>query len=241
MVFGEKLRTKSVAAKQLTIVELIHLLIFGSNLVTMSKGIATLDDWLDVKLDFKAASIIGGMRYALSNIVSKVSENPACSLSLPYEDREILDILAEFLIIKIQNQDFDKPTSSQNNVINNYIPSRSSNVYPQANQSQFHQNFPHPRMHSNQNVTNRYSHLYNSFIPATHTFPVQETANYPASELSYSYLGLRQPEPIRRGLGDRPYRARGYRPSGDFANRGGRGNYASQYQSGGPPYGAWRY
>jgi ATP-dependent RNA helicase A len=44
-VFGEKIRTRAVSCKQMTMVNPIQLLLFSQSKVTFEKGIVTVDDW----------------------------------------------------------------------------------------------------------------------------------------------------------------------------------------------------
>ena len=99
-VFGEKLRTKTVSAKQLSMVEIIHLALFGSNLLTASGDLATLDSWLDFKLPFKHAAIIGGIREAISDLLSKVALNPEAVLTMDANDIELINLVADLTKIE---------------------------------------------------------------------------------------------------------------------------------------------
>ena len=99
-VFGEKLRTKTVAAKQLTMVEVIHLALFGSNLITAVDDLATLDSWIDVKMPFRHAAIIGGLREAISDVLSKVAIDPASVLGLSSADMELIQLITELTDIE---------------------------------------------------------------------------------------------------------------------------------------------
>ena len=99
-VFGEKLRTKAVAAKQLTMVEAIHLAIFGSNLVTVANDISTLDSWLDLRLSFGDAAIIGGVREAVSQLLSKAASKPESVMMMDEEDNKLIEVVVKLCCIE---------------------------------------------------------------------------------------------------------------------------------------------
>ncbi|KAI6660781.1 ATP-dependent RNA helicase A [Oopsacas minuta] len=95
VIFSEKLRTKTVSAKQLTMVELIHLALFGSNIITAYEYISTMDSWIDFVLPFRHAAIIGGIREALSELLSQVAINPPSALLMQPSDVELIDLITE--------------------------------------------------------------------------------------------------------------------------------------------------
>lgn len=87
-VYGEKIRTKAVSCKQMTMVTPIHLLLFGSRKVEYVDGIVRLDNWvnLDIKPDLAAAIV--ALRPALESLIIKASKEPEQILeSSPINDK----------------------------------------------------------------------------------------------------------------------------------------------------------
>lgn len=141
-VFGEKLRTKTVAAKQLTMVEVIHLSLFGSNLITVVDDLATLDSWIDVKIPFRHAAIIGGLREAISDVLSKVAINPASVLDLSPADLELIQLITELTDMKTYPDDYHLEQPSTNNRFSR--GDRGRGRYPRRNHYGFQSTMPTP-------------------------------------------------------------------------------------------------
>ena len=76
-VFGEKIRTRAVSCKQMTMVSPLHLLLFGSRKVElMPDGFIRLDGWLNLNMDVNAASRVLALRPALDALIIRAAENP---------------------------------------------------------------------------------------------------------------------------------------------------------------------
>lgn len=75
-VFGEKIRTRAISCKQMSMVTPIHLLLFGCRKVDYVDGVVRLDNWINLNMDPQVAAEILALRPALENLVTKVSEEP---------------------------------------------------------------------------------------------------------------------------------------------------------------------
>ena len=76
-VFGEKLRTRVVSAKQMTMVSPLHLLLFGSKRVDVTPDqYVQLDKWIDLKMDLRFAAAVVALRPAIEQLIMEVSANP---------------------------------------------------------------------------------------------------------------------------------------------------------------------
>ncbi len=81
-VFGEKIRTKAVSCKQMTMVSPIHLLLFASRKVDLlPSGVVRLDNWINLDMPPAQAAMVCALRPALEDAVIRASEDPeaACS------------------------------------------------------------------------------------------------------------------------------------------------------------------
>ncbi|XP_034934854.1 dosage compensation regulator isoform X2 [Chelonus insularis] len=94
-VFGEKIRTRAVTCKQMTMVSPIHLLLFGSRKVEFVDGIVRLDNWINLDMDPKHAAAIVALRPALESLVVRAAKEPEKILELsPLEEKVLATIKA---------------------------------------------------------------------------------------------------------------------------------------------------
>lgn len=102
-VFGEKIRTRAVSCKQMTMVSPIHLLLFGCkkiDLVETKEGkVVRLDNWLNLQMDGYQASLIAALRPALENLVVRASEQPDEILNPEPEIAKLISTIRELCIM----------------------------------------------------------------------------------------------------------------------------------------------
>lgn len=94
-VFAEKVRTRAVSCKQMTMVTPIHLLLFGARKIEYTKEFVELDNWITLKMDVKAASAIVALRPAIESIIVHVSEDPESITMLSETDIKLINLLKE--------------------------------------------------------------------------------------------------------------------------------------------------
>ncbi|XP_027854548.2 dosage compensation regulator isoform X1 [Aphis gossypii] len=94
-VFAEKVRTRAVSCKQMTMVTPIHLLLFGARKIEYAKELVQLDNWITLKMDVKAASAIVALRPAIESMIVRVSENPESITTLSETDIKLINLLKE--------------------------------------------------------------------------------------------------------------------------------------------------
>ncbi|KAL7305669.1 hypothetical protein TKK_0001926 [Trichogramma kaykai] len=92
-VFGEKIRTRAVSCKQMTMVSPLHLLLFGSRKVEFIDGVIKLDNWINLDIDPKVAASIVALRPALESLVVKAAKDPETILELSPMDEKILAVV----------------------------------------------------------------------------------------------------------------------------------------------------
>lgn len=87
-VFGEKIRTRAVSCKQMTMVSPLHLLLFGSRKVEYVDNVIRLDNWINLDMNPDHAAAIVALRPALESLVVKASKDPETILELsPLDDK----------------------------------------------------------------------------------------------------------------------------------------------------------
>ncbi|XP_072762492.1 dosage compensation regulator mle isoform X1 [Anoplolepis gracilipes] len=92
-VFGEKIRTRAVSCKQMTMVSPIHLLLFGSRKVEYVDGVIRLDNWINLDMNPQHAAAIVALRPALESLVVRASIDPETILELSSTEEKVLSVI----------------------------------------------------------------------------------------------------------------------------------------------------
>lgn len=75
-VFGEKIRTRAVSCKQMTMIYPVQYLIFSPCKVEFGDGVASVDDWIDLKMSHRQASRLVALRNIIEDLVVRVADRP---------------------------------------------------------------------------------------------------------------------------------------------------------------------
>lgn len=94
-VYREKIRTKIVACKQLTMVTAIHLLLFGARRVEYVNGVIRLDGWIVLDMKPEVASAIVALRPALESLIIRASKKPSQIKELSRVDLKVINVIKE--------------------------------------------------------------------------------------------------------------------------------------------------
>ncbi|XP_028151062.2 dosage compensation regulator [Diabrotica virgifera virgifera] len=94
-VFGEKIRTRAVSCKQMTMVTPLHLLLFGSRKVEWVDNVVRLDNWINLDMDPEVASMIVALRPALESLVIRTSQSPEAILEMGETDVKVVSTIKE--------------------------------------------------------------------------------------------------------------------------------------------------
>ena len=94
-VFGEKVKTRAMYCKQLTMVTPIQLLLFGSRKVEYVDKMVRLDNWINLQIKPELAAAILALRPVLESLVMRVSENPESLTDLSTQDEQVLDMIKQ--------------------------------------------------------------------------------------------------------------------------------------------------
>ncbi|KAJ3661223.1 hypothetical protein Zmor_005629 [Zophobas morio] len=94
-VFGEKIRTRAVSCKQMSMVTPIQLLLFGSRKIDWVDGVVRLDNWINLNMDPKVAAQIVALRPALESLVVRASQDPEQILEMTPVDLKFVATIKE--------------------------------------------------------------------------------------------------------------------------------------------------
>ncbi|XP_017045660.2 dosage compensation regulator isoform X1 [Drosophila ficusphila] len=86
-VFGEKIRTRAVSCKQLSMVSPLQVMLFGSRKIDLAaNSIVRVDNWVNFEMEPEHAAKIGALKPALEDLITVACDNPGDVLQLeePY-------------------------------------------------------------------------------------------------------------------------------------------------------------
>nr|XP_045372528.1 ATP-dependent RNA helicase A [Camelus bactrianus] len=75
-VFGEKIRTRAISAKGMTLVSPLQLLLFASKKVQSDGQIVLVDDWIKLQMSHESAACVTALRAAVEALVVEVTKQP---------------------------------------------------------------------------------------------------------------------------------------------------------------------
>ncbi|XP_045616540.1 ATP-dependent RNA helicase A isoform X2 [Procambarus clarkii] len=94
-VFGEKIRTRAVSCKQMTMVTPIHLMLFGSRRVEAVEGVIRLDGWINLDLSAELASRILTLRPCLEALVIRGATSPEAITEPSHQDEQVMNCVRQ--------------------------------------------------------------------------------------------------------------------------------------------------
>ena len=108
-VFGEKLRTGVVSAKQMTMISPLHMLLFGAKRVDLTPDqYIELDKWLDFKMDPNFASAVVALRPAIEDLIMRTCKDPQGVDVLSEQDKQLVDTIksiCNFDVVSIEKKE----------------------------------------------------------------------------------------------------------------------------------------
>ncbi|XP_053677037.1 dosage compensation regulator isoform X2 [Anopheles nili] len=111
-VFGEKIRTKAVSCKQMSMVTPIHLLLFGCKKVEWINGSVRIDNWLNLEMDPCDAAMILALRPCLQDLLVRISENPEDVSTLEPKFVAMLNVVKELCTFSSGDYNISRPQRS---------------------------------------------------------------------------------------------------------------------------------
>lgn len=99
-IFGEKIRTRAISCKQMTMVAPLHLLLFGSRKVdAVDNRMVRLDNWLNFEMDPYHASLITALRPALEDLVTAAAESPDEILNFDPPMKNLIETVKDLCVM----------------------------------------------------------------------------------------------------------------------------------------------
>lgn len=75
-IFGEKIRTRTVSCKQMTMVYPIQVLLFAPCNVQTNEKCISIDNWINIQIPVQQAANVVGLRLLVEDLVVRVSNDP---------------------------------------------------------------------------------------------------------------------------------------------------------------------
>ncbi|XP_012658121.1 ATP-dependent RNA helicase A isoform X2 [Otolemur garnettii] len=94
-VFGEKIRTRAISAKGMTLVTPLQLLLFASKKVLSDGQIMLVDDWIKLQMSHEAAACITALRAAMEALVVEVTKQPSIISQLDPVNERMLNTIRQ--------------------------------------------------------------------------------------------------------------------------------------------------
>ncbi|XP_069794295.1 ATP-dependent RNA helicase A isoform X3 [Narcine bancroftii] len=94
-VFGEKIRTRAVSAKAMTLVSSLQLLFYGSKKITGNGEIILMDDWIKLKMSHYVAAEIVALRAGMEALVVEVAKDPEFIRQLDPTHERLLNVIRQ--------------------------------------------------------------------------------------------------------------------------------------------------
>lgn len=99
-IFGEKIRTRAVSCKQMTMISPLHLLLFASRKVeAIDRETVRLDGWLNYRMDPYHASLICALRPAIENLIISSSVTPDEIMNLDPSMANLVSVVKDLCIL----------------------------------------------------------------------------------------------------------------------------------------------
>ncbi|NWJ00388.1 DHX9 helicase, partial [Crypturellus undulatus] len=94
-VFGEKIRTRAISAKAMTLVSPLQLLLFASKKALSDGELILVDDWIKLKMSHIAAACITALRAAVEALVVEVTKDPEIIRQLDPGNERMLNMIRQ--------------------------------------------------------------------------------------------------------------------------------------------------
>eukprot|EP00063_Salmo_salar_P020735 XP_013995570.1 PREDICTED: ATP-dependent RNA helicase A-like [Salmo salar] len=94
-VFSEKIRTRAISAKGMTLVSPLQLILFASKKITSNGEIIELDDWIKLKIPHDVAGCIAALRAGMEALVVEVIKDPEYIRQLDPTNERMLNIIRQ--------------------------------------------------------------------------------------------------------------------------------------------------
>ncbi|KAL9903077.1 dosage compensation regulator mle isoform 1-T1 [Glossina fuscipes fuscipes] len=98
-IFGEKIRTRAVSCKQMTMVTPLHLMLFGCRKIDLvRKNVIRLDNWLNFEIEPQLAAMIAALKIAIEDLVTIACTEPSEVLKLEEKQAKLVKTIKDLCI-----------------------------------------------------------------------------------------------------------------------------------------------
>ncbi|KAF3698527.1 ATP-dependent RNA helicase A [Channa argus] len=94
-VFSEKIRTRAISAKGMTLVSPLQLLLFACKKVSSNGEVVELDDWIKLKIDHDVAGGVVALRAGLEALVVEVTKDPEYIGQMDQTNQHLLNMIRQ--------------------------------------------------------------------------------------------------------------------------------------------------
>uniref|UniRef100_A0A665V471 RNA helicase n=1 Tax=Echeneis naucrates TaxID=173247 RepID=A0A665V471_ECHNA len=92
-VFGEKIRTRAISAKGMTLVSPLQLLLFACKKISSGVDVVELDDWIKLKIPHEVAGGVAALRAGLEALVVEVTKDPEYIKQMDPTNETLLNLI----------------------------------------------------------------------------------------------------------------------------------------------------
>uniref|UniRef100_H2YB31 RNA helicase n=1 Tax=Ciona savignyi TaxID=51511 RepID=H2YB31_CIOSA len=93
-IFGEKIRTRAVSAKLISMINPLQFLMFTPCSTFAHDGLVKVDEWIPLQMKFQTAANVVALRTAISNLIVRTTSEPEFILEPPPEDQQLLEVIS---------------------------------------------------------------------------------------------------------------------------------------------------
>lgn len=113
-VYGEKIRTKAVSCKQMTMISPVHLLLFGSRKVELiGPNLINLDNWIKFEMDGHQARLICALREFIDQIVVKAANDPEEVINFKPAEMNAIQVIRDLCAIDAGDEKLSRNTPQE--------------------------------------------------------------------------------------------------------------------------------
>ncbi|KAM7379866.1 hypothetical protein PAMP_005383 [Pampus punctatissimus] len=94
-VFSEKIRTRAISAKGMTLVSPLQLLLFACKKINSDGDVVELDDWIKLRIPHKVAGAIMALRAGLEALVVEVTKDPEYIRQMDQTNQRLLNLIRQ--------------------------------------------------------------------------------------------------------------------------------------------------
>ncbi|KAL7386398.1 hypothetical protein ABVT39_007731 [Epinephelus coioides] len=92
-VFSEKIRTRAISAKGMTLVSPLQLLLFACKKINSNGDIVELDEWIKLRIPHEVAGGIAALRAGLEALVVEVTKDPEYIRQMDQTNQQLLNLI----------------------------------------------------------------------------------------------------------------------------------------------------